>query len=1263
MMRRWSAVIAVFFVLATAAPAVAQVEQRRAPSQQGYLGVELRNLTREEAQALRLPTSGAAAVTKVEAGSPAGSAGLRRGDVLLEIDGKPAASAAQVLKLIAGKTPGAAVALRILRQGRLKAGLVKLGAKPDDMAAAGVPPVNAEEPAAAPAPASSEVPEPVQQTENAPALERFSDPEAQDKFPAEVVPQMGHSSDVHSVAFSPDGRFALSGSGDRTVKLWEVATGKELRSFSAHTGVVFSVAFSPGGRLALSGSGDHTLKLWDAATGKELRSFSGHTGWVNSVAFSPDDLFVLSCSKDRTLKLWEVATGKELRTFTGHTEQVNSIAFSPDGRSVLSGSRDKTLRLWDVATGKELRSFTGHTGQVASVAFSPDGTRLLSGSDDHTLKLWDAASGQLLRSFEGHNDPVWAVAFSPDGRFALSGSFDNTMKLWDVDTGTELRSFNGHASVVLSVSFSPDGRFALSGSDDSTLKLWDVATGGELRTFNGHASAVDSAAFSPDGHSVLSASRDNTLKLLEAATGKVLRSFTGHTDRVVSVAFSRDGRFALSGSRDKTLKLWELATGNELRSFTGHTGQVASVAFSPDGSFALSAGGGFPSVELKVWETATGKELRSFTRRTGEVNSVAFSPDGRFALYGSTTYAFDAAAGGLELWDVATGNDLRSFTGHNGQVTSVAFSPDGRFALSASRDTFGFSAGRDYTLKLWELASGKELWSFTEHSGQINSVAFSPDGRFALSDSLDNALKLWDAATGKELRSFSGHTGSISSVAFSPDGRLALSGSDDGTARIWDIAKGREVARMMAAPNGEWLTITPNGFFSASHRDTEMLALVRGMESTTIGQIHQSLFSPDLVREALAGDPDGEVKRAAEAVNLEKVLDSGPAPFVEITSHPSGSKADADLFAAAARITDRGKGIGRIEWRVNGITASVIYAPAGAGPDYDVKQELALDPGENQIEVIAYERRNLLASLPARATIAYDGPADSVKPKLHILAIGINAYEDRGWTPPGSSEKLAFPPLSLAVADATAFAAEMQKAGAGLYSEVRVTEALDTDATPAKLDRLVGQMAAGISPRDTFVLYAAAHGYSLNGRYYMIPQDYQGGTDPEALQSRAISQERLQDWIANHIKAKKAVILLDTCESGALVGGYTKSRTDAPASEAAIGRLHEATGRPVLTAAATGKPAFEGYKGHGVFTYALMEALHKGDSNNNGKIELTELVAHVERRVPELVAELGEHGGAVKGIAVTAMRGAKGDEQSAHFGSTGEDFAIVARLP
>jgi hypothetical protein len=315
-----------------------------------------------------------------------------------------------------------------------------------------------------------------------------------------------------------------------------------------------------------------------------------------------------------------------------------------------------------------------------------------------------------------------------------------------------------------------------------------------------------------------------------------------------------------------------------------------------------------------------------------------------------------------------------------------------------------------------------------------------------------------------------------------------------------------------------------------------------------------------------------------------------------------------------------------------------------------------LDHGENVIEVVAYDARNLLASLPARTTIAYTGSADAVKANLHVLAIGINDYIDRGGIAPGETETKLFPPLGLAVSDAKALGVEFEKAGTGVYGAVRVRTVLDDEATAANLDAIVTQMAAEIHPRDTFVLFAAAHGYSNAGHYYLIPQDYQGGTDPQALAAHAVDQLKLQDWVANRIKAKKALILLDTCESGALTSGYARSRFDGPASDAAIGRLHEATGRPVLAAAALGQDALELTDlGHGVFTSALVDALYRGDSDGNGEVSVTELATHVQDLVPKLIKD-------PKARAEVVRRGLIGGVQSARFGSRGEDFALVRRL-
>jgi WD40 repeat protein len=283
----------------------------------------------------------------------------------------------------------------------------------------------------------------------------------------------GHSDCLDSVAYSPDGRYLASGSRDNTIKIWEVATGKQLRTLTGHSEIVFSVAYSPDGRYLASGSRDNTIKIWEVATGK-VRTITGHSGWVFSVAYSPDGRYLASGSADKTIKIWEVATGKQLRTLTDHSMTVWSVAYSPDGRYLASGSLDKTIKIWEVATGTELRTLTGYSIGVLSVVYSPDGHYLASGSNDNTIKIWEVATGKQLRTPTGHSEVVRSVVYSPDGRYLASGSQDKTIKIWEVATGKELRTLTGHFQTVFSVVYSPDGRYLASGSADKTIKIWRV---------------------------------------------------------------------------------------------------------------------------------------------------------------------------------------------------------------------------------------------------------------------------------------------------------------------------------------------------------------------------------------------------------------------------------------------------------------------------------------------------------------------------------------------------------------------------------------------------------------------------------------------------------------------------------------------------------------------------------------------------------------------------------------------------------------------
>ncbi len=304
-----------------------------------------------------------------------------------------------------------------------------------------------------------------------PPLNPISSPSSSISF---VRTLKGHTWTVNSVAISSDGSTIVSGSDDKTIKIWDLATGTEKRTLTGHIQWVHCIAISPDGSTIVSGSYDNTIKIWDLATGTEKRTLTGHTLWVDSVAISPDGSTMVSGSRDNTIKVWDLATGTEKRTLSGHTDTVLSVAISPDGSTIVSGSRDKTIKIWDLATLREKRTLSGHTSVVNSVAISPDGSTMVSGGDDKTIKVWDLATLREKRTLTGHTDTVLSVAISPDGSTIISGSGDKTIKVWDLATLKEKRTLTGHTNAVKSVAISADGSTIVSGSWDKTIKVWQV---------------------------------------------------------------------------------------------------------------------------------------------------------------------------------------------------------------------------------------------------------------------------------------------------------------------------------------------------------------------------------------------------------------------------------------------------------------------------------------------------------------------------------------------------------------------------------------------------------------------------------------------------------------------------------------------------------------------------------------------------------------------------------------------------------------------
>ena len=484
------------------------------------------------------------------------------------------------------------------------------------------------------------------------------------------------------VAFSPDGRTLASASWDQTVKLWDVASGRELKTLSGHAGKVTSVAFSPDGKALASGGADKTIKLWDLASGAGPRTLAGHADEVSSLAFSPDGKTLASGGHDDTVKLWDLAGGGETRTLTEQTGQINAVAFSPDGKILASASFNTTIKLWDGASGAPLRTLMGHTTALFAVAFSPDGKVLASVGGDHTVKLWDLAKGIGLSTLIGHGAAIRSLAFSPDGKVLASASADKTVKLWDVSGdvfgagGKLLRTLTGHEAMVFSVAFSPDGKTLASGGWDHAIKLWDVASGRELRTLTGHAKEVNCVAFSPDAKVLASASMDDTVRLWDAVSGREIRAIPAGHLTASSLAFAPDGKTLAAGAGDGTITLWDTASGEERRALSGHTAPVFSLAFSPDGQTLASAGS---DQTIRPWDLAGGRQPHIMA---SDVQAVAFSPDGK-------VLASAGLDGTTRLWDASSGEErvaLMVFM-HGADLNDsiLALTPGGYFDASSAR--------------------------------------------------------------------------------------------------------------------------------------------------------------------------------------------------------------------------------------------------------------------------------------------------------------------------------------------------------------------------------------------------------------------------------------------------------------------------------------------------------------------------------------------------------------------------------------------------
>ncbi|MDM8005482.1 MAG: protein kinase [Phycisphaerae bacterium] len=427
----------------------------------------------------------------------------------------------------------------------------------------------------------------------------------------QVVHQLDAFGDV---AFSGDGAYIVGGRLDRTLRVWEVATGRQIQTISGRNSFLTSLAVSPDGRSVLIGEDDARVSLWDLVSGSEMRNWSGHSAAVLGIGFMHEGTSAISCSPRECL-LWNLPSAGGARAFCGHQQIVYAVAISPDGHTALSGDASGLIWQWDVATGRAIKVLVGHTAAVRHLAILPDGRRALSAGSDETLRLWDVFTNAAPRVLIGQKGEPSSLTVSPDGATALSSSYDGSLWLWDLQAGNgrELRREKPGLDQIGRVCVAPDGRSALCGHRGGAVSLLDLASGTERWRSAGHQENVNGVGFLCDGHTGLSVSIENTLILWELATGKQLSQLHGPQLSYFSrVALAPDGESVFYGGYDGGIRMVSTRTGKQLRILSRHAGGINSLAVSRDGRVLLA---GSEDRTVSIWDFDLPQRFRVFEPR------------------------------------------------------------------------------------------------------------------------------------------------------------------------------------------------------------------------------------------------------------------------------------------------------------------------------------------------------------------------------------------------------------------------------------------------------------------------------------------------------------------------------------------------------------------------------------------------------------------------------------------------------------------------
>jgi len=1044
----------------------------------------------------------------------------------------------------------------------------------------------------------------------------------------ETVIQRGHELAVVSVAAGLDSNYVVTGSRDKSAKLWELNTGREVRSFLGHDFSVTSVDISRDGKYLLTGSNDETARLWEMETGKEVFAVNPVKERITHVAISPDMKFFVTAALRYNAHVYDFNTKRKLTEIEVSPESNHNgvdVAISPDSKWVAFGEDNRLVNVYSSTDWHKAFTFeygAGWCGGCATyVTFSPDSKNAFMVSHHGSAKKYDLSTGKLIKQYADEiNDPS-SIAVSPDGKKIVVAT-KKEIFVWDTESGKELYKFNpGVEQEINQTIFSRNGKQLIISCDNNTAFLWDLRKQKISQTLTGFLNLRDKGGINydpnfiwdmqiakyirfknnllitPDGKTLIKGKFGSKAKQWDIASGKGIMEFTGHQKAVLCYDLSKDGKRLVTGGGDGKIIYWDVAKGDTIKTIQAHREPILDIHFNSDETKVAASSW---DARLITWDLSTGKSINFFDFENNSALNILWSQN--------DLYLFAGQGKDLKMYELDSKVAVRDFVGHSDVISSLRVSADGQKILSASWDG---------SIRIWNISTGLMEKKFIGHRGAAHIAIFGNDGKTIFSAGADRQIRVWDIATAKVIRTFDGHKAEVTSLLFSPDNKMLISHGVDGATKFWDLNSGKEFFEHIHFGENEWMVKNPEGYFNGTQEARQFIHFVSGMKTYSVDQFFDEFYRPELLPKIFQNrGGDG-----SQGVNQK--LRGSPPPVVKVAVVATPDPTKAELFV---KVTDSGTSVENFKLFHNGkrILVSDFKMPAGKGESTTYRNVVDLIGGTNTFSASA-SNKDKVESDPAAAEIfSESSDKNSV---CYIVAVGINQYKN---------PKMI---LNYAKPDAESFGKTMVDEGK-LFKSVELYSLFDENASQINILKKLDELATKIHPEDVFIFYYAGHGSMVDDRFFFIPSESLRLYDLTSLKKDAIEANALQDKFRN-IKALKQLIVMDACQSGASVE-LLASR--GAAEEKAIAQLSRSAGIHVMASAGSEQFAAEFTElGHGIFTYLLIKAL-QGDADGapkDGKVTIYELKSYLDDQVPELTRKL------------------KGKPQYPYTFSRGQDFPVV----